>query len=78
MPRVLCRWRNANGMFIAFATAVGATALDRGEYAAAMVKELVKPGCGYRLQKAEKRRGTNSSRKQCRKAGRPPRSLMSD
>jgi D-alanyl-D-alanine carboxypeptidase len=33
-----------NGMFIAFATAVGATASDGGEYAEAMAKELVKPG----------------------------------
>jgi uncharacterized caspase-like protein len=33
-----------SGMFIAFATAVGAIASDGGEYAAAMAKELVKPG----------------------------------
>jgi formylglycine-generating enzyme required for sulfatase activity len=33
-----------NGMFIAFATAVGTTASDGGEYAAAMARELVKPG----------------------------------
>jgi uncharacterized caspase-like protein len=36
-----------NGMFIAFATAVGATASDGGEYAAAMAKELVKPGLDH-------------------------------